>query len=220
MKMFSLVDGNARPAPLLEHDTFDAQDHLLLIKGGPDVLLPRCSVVFHADGTTRPLDDAAKKDLLDVQSALASQGRRVVLVARRLVPAVDYATGTLDDADLARRALDLATDLAVCGLLAIVDPPKPDTAHTVSRARGAGIRFCMCAARVTGLKHPVDVIRRTGSRAIFRRRRRPSRERWASSPPTGSTPSKTSTASSIWHPSRPTPRCRRSTSAARPMTDR
>jgi len=80
-----------------------------------------------ADGT-RPLDDAVRAELLKANSALASEGLRVLAVASGTVRAPDES------------ALER---LMFLGLLGFMDPPAPGVKATIARLRAAGLRTVM-----------------------------------------------------------------------------
>ncbi|KAI0246247.1 sodium-potassium ATPase [Lactifluus subvellereus] len=143
------------PAPLASWDSFAPGDLLLCVKGAPDVLLTRCTHVI-ASGNDRPLNltYAARQRIVAVQEQWAAQGRRVLVLARRVVARdllpmeVDpYAEGFDELID------SLNSELIIVGLVGLIDPLKPDIPDTVRICRGAGIRFFV----VTG-DHPATAV--------------------------------------------------------------
>lgn len=58
--------------------------------------------------------------------------------------------------------MTLNNDLVIVGLLALVDPPRPDTAETVRLSRRAGIRFAMVTGESPPLACPITNIRFQG----------------------------------------------------------
>ncbi|BEJ12332.1 hypothetical protein CspHIS471_0207920 [Cutaneotrichosporon sp. HIS471] len=110
----------------------------LLIKGAPDILIDRCTSYLSATGSVLPLDAPARAVLIGTQEQWSRQGQRVILLASREVP-----TSLCDSSDLEHDAIEAAANLTVIGLVGIVDPPRPDTAHTVSEVRRCGARFFM-----------------------------------------------------------------------------
>jgi sodium/potassium-transporting ATPase subunit alpha len=118
---------------ILTHQTAE-----LLIKGAPDILVDRCTSYLSATGSVVPLDAVARARLIETQEKWARQGQRVILLASRDVPASLCASR-----DLENDALEAAANLTVTGLVGIVDPPRHDTAHTVSEVRRCGARFFM-----------------------------------------------------------------------------
>ncbi|SJX65096.1 K, P-type ATPase (mediates high-affinity potassium or sodium uptake) [Sporisorium reilianum f. sp. reilianum] len=115
------------------------EDKMLLVKGGPDVLLKRSSSALDASGQVVALTEQVKDVIVAMQSRWSSRGQRVILLARRIVRAEQLDTTlAIEDA-----ALALNMDLTVVGLVGIVDPPRPEIPAVVATCRGAGIRFFM-----------------------------------------------------------------------------
>jgi magnesium-transporting ATPase (P-type) len=100
------------------------------VKGAPDRVLDRCATQVGPDGAPEPLDRAFWDAQFD---ALGGQGLRVLAAARR--PAADGTT----DLDVA----DVADGLELCGLVGIVDPPRPEAIEAIAECRDAGIRVKM-----------------------------------------------------------------------------
>ncbi|MBE1878324.1 HAD-IC family P-type ATPase [Myceligenerans sp. TRM 65318] len=100
------------------------------LKGAPDRVLDRCATQVAADGGSAPLDRAAWEEQID---SLGARGLRVLAAARAL-PAAD--TSTLE-------AEDLDGGLELCGLVGIVDPPRPEAVEAIRQCRDAGITVKM-----------------------------------------------------------------------------
>ncbi|KIM77897.1 hypothetical protein PILCRDRAFT_11576 [Piloderma croceum F 1598] len=138
------TDSDRSPMPICPSDNFHVSDYLLAVKGAPDVLSRRCSQYMDSDGTTRSLNDAILAGISATQEEYASRGQRVLLIAKKIIRAEELDKNSLSDANaLEERLIALNVDLVIVGLIALVDPPKPDTAHTVSVCRRAGIRIGM-----------------------------------------------------------------------------
>jgi Ca2+-transporting ATPase len=101
-------------------------------KGAPDVLLARCKELVTQQGTVT-LNKEILKELLEVNSKLASQGQRVLALAMRKWPEVP-ANPTSETAE---------ADLTFVGFFAIQDPPRPEAKEAVAVSRSAGIRTVM-----------------------------------------------------------------------------
>ncbi|KAL8280473.1 hypothetical protein RQP46_007121 [Phenoliferia psychrophenolica] len=131
------------PQPISDADRFVAEeDKLLLVKGAPDILMARCSFYVTLDGTTALLDDAARAAITATQTTFASQGQRVLLLAKKIIRVIDLSEQALHDKP-EDAIMALNTDLTIVGLCALVDPPREDTKETVRICRRAGIRFMM-----------------------------------------------------------------------------
>ena len=104
-------------------------------KGAPESVLPRCTAQWTPEGR-KPLDNAT---VLGAASQLAAQGLRVLALARR-----DHArlpdTNALDEVE---------NQLELLGLIALIDPPRPEAQAAVRDCISAGITPVM----ITG-DHP------------------------------------------------------------------
>ncbi|KAF7300959.1 Calcium ATPase [Mycena indigotica] len=114
--------------------------HMLAVKGAPDVLIRRCNAYVNSDGLTFPLDDNAIAKISTIQESFAAQGQRVLMLAKK---SLAYETLQESNSDLENLLMAANVDLTIVGLVALVDPPRPDTAETVRVCRRAGIRFAM-----------------------------------------------------------------------------
>jgi calcium-translocating P-type ATPase len=101
------------------------------VKGAPEEVLARSTAIGGPDGH-RPLTDADRKQVLEVLERYATQGMRVLAVARRRLP---------DGAKPFERREDAECDLCLLGLVALFDPPRPEVADAVARCHAAGIRI-------------------------------------------------------------------------------
>jgi magnesium-transporting ATPase (P-type) len=101
---------------------------VLMLKGAPESLLPRCHRMLAADGSERELDAAAVRDAAD---ELAHRGLRVLALAY---------------ADDAGREIDedrLEQGIVLAGLAGMEDPLRPESVRSVASAHEAGIRVVM-----------------------------------------------------------------------------
>lgn len=116
---------------------------LLTIKGAPDVLIDRCSKYTSIEGATKELDATTRATIEEIKNIWSSQGKRVILLARKIVPKenifVDPSSSRFED-EVMRLA---RTDLTLVGIVGIVDPPRDEIPYVVSTLRGAGIRIFM-----------------------------------------------------------------------------
>ncbi|MHC3000415.1 cation-translocating P-type ATPase [Microbacterium sp. HJ5] len=103
-----------------------------LVKGGPDVVLDRCSTVLTADGPA-PID-AHRQDVLDANRSLSEQGLRVLAFAvRRFVAGAPVPADPMAE----------VKDLTFVGLVGIIDPLRPSSQEAVRIAQAAGIEVRM-----------------------------------------------------------------------------
>ncbi|MFZ3125211.1 MAG: HAD-IC family P-type ATPase, partial [Acidovorax sp.] len=104
-------------------------------KGAPESVLPRCTAQWTPDGSA-PLDSAS---VLASADALAAQGLRVLALARRNHPRLPD-TNAIDAVE---------SQLELLGLIALIDPPRPEAMAAVRDCITAGITPVM----ITG-DHP------------------------------------------------------------------
>ena len=110
------------------------------VRGAPEALVER-STHMSVQGTRAPLDAARKAEILAQAASWAERSMRVIALARResltmpIGPCVPHASWE--------------EQLTLLGLVAIVDPPRPEVGPAIAEARRAGIRTVM----ITG-DHP------------------------------------------------------------------
>ncbi len=105
------------------------------IKGAPDVLLARASRYVDTDGSASPMTPDAMDKVVAENDRLASEGLRVLAVARR-----DFEPASFDPrGDL----LALMQDLDLLALVGIVDPPRKEARDAIALCKKAGIRVRM-----------------------------------------------------------------------------
>lgn len=115
----------------------------LFAKGAPDVLLERCTAELVGDDVV-PLSDERRGRIEADIERLSAEGYRTLGVARRRALEQDPATF----------AEDAEHDLVHLGVVAIIDPPRPEAVKAIAEAHRAGIRTVM----ITG-DHPVTAAR-------------------------------------------------------------
>lgn len=104
---------------------------ILLTKGGPDVVLNRCSHAATADGDKTPID-MRRVAIEEANARLGSEGLRVLAFAARLIPVHQ------EDAALTN-PMEFVQDLRFEALIGIIDPLRPSAKVAVAVAAGAGI---------------------------------------------------------------------------------
>jgi len=101
-------------------------------KGAPEELLPLCTRVAGDDGQERSLTQQDRGAFDQLVSQWAQEGLRLLAVAER-----DIGQGDL--ADLTREQAE--HELTLLGVVAMLDPPRPEVADAVARCHSAGIRL-------------------------------------------------------------------------------
>ena len=102
-------------------------------KGAADEVLASCTTQFTSDGDV-PLTDACRDSIRAVESGMASEGLRVLAVARKTSTSVE----------------DAEREMTLLGLVGMMDPPRAEARAAVQVCAAAGIRPVM----ITG-DHPL-----------------------------------------------------------------
>jgi calcium-translocating P-type ATPase len=100
-------------------------------KGAPEMLLPGCERVATEEGA-RPLGERERARIESTVSDYAARGLRVLAVARREIDGPDALPETREHAE---------GGLVLLGLVAMLDPPRPEVARAVASCHQAGIRI-------------------------------------------------------------------------------
>ncbi|KAF4554176.1 E1-E2 ATPase-like protein 6 [Elsinoe fawcettii] len=128
---------------VIQSDSNPEQGLLLTMKGAPDVLLPRCSQYYASDGSVQEMGDETKKMVGNIKDKWSAQGKRVILLAKK--PLDNVLFNPLEqpreyEEDMQSRA---QSGIILVGLVAIVDPPRPEIPEVIRTLRGAGVRVFM-----------------------------------------------------------------------------
>lgn len=105
------------------------KEHVMITKGGVDVLLSRITHISSVNGITA-ITENALANIASVNEQFSSQGLRVLAFGYKLIK--DSAI-TIDD----------EKDLIFVGLVAMMDPPRPETIEAVAACKEAGIKTVM-----------------------------------------------------------------------------
>ena len=101
-------------------------------KGAPDEVLKRCTS-YMENGTSLPMTDQKRSEILAANKAMADQALRVLAAAKR-----DWVEKPSDNAPEF-----LETDLCFVGLTGMIDPVRPEVKAAIEECRNAGIRAVM-----------------------------------------------------------------------------
>ncbi|KAF1841808.1 calcium ATPase [Cucurbitaria berberidis CBS 394.84] len=109
----------------------------LMIKGAPDILLPRCELALNSKGDAVPLTDAQRLRIDNIKDCWSRQGKRVILLARKPT-VIPFSSNHEKEVLVAARH-----SLTFVGIVGIVDPPRDEIPEVVRILRGASIRIFM-----------------------------------------------------------------------------
>lgn len=114
-----------------------------MIKGAPDILIGRCAKYTTMEGDSKDLDNATRTKIEEIKDAWSSQGRRVILLARKTI-CKEQIRAMPNSSQLEDEVLYHAREgLTLVGIVGIVDPPRDEIPSVVKILRGAGIRIFM-----------------------------------------------------------------------------
>jgi magnesium-transporting ATPase (P-type) len=107
-------------------------DEMAFTKGAPREVLQLCTHI-EIDNEVVPLDNALRAEILAANDQYAHNALRVLAVARR-----ELAAGTESYS-----AENIERNLVFLGLMAMMDPPRPEVEAAIKTCRQAGIRIIM-----------------------------------------------------------------------------
>ena len=105
---------------------------ILCLKGAPREVLSLCSAMRRGEEKS-PLTEELRAEVIEVNDSFAQKGLRVIAVAVRDLPD-ERRIDTPEEAE---------QDLTFLGLIAMMDPPRPEVADAVARCKNASIRIIM-----------------------------------------------------------------------------
>jgi magnesium-transporting ATPase (P-type) len=108
------------------------------VKGAPTEILALCTGI-RMNGQECPLDDGLRAQVMAANDNFAHEGLRVLAVAMRSLPEKPGAAGRLTE--YSSEAIE--HDLIFLGLVAMMDPPRPEVKAAVEKCHRAGIRIMM-----------------------------------------------------------------------------
>lgn len=114
---------------------------IAFVKGAPREVLALCSTIL-VHGKVCPLDEAIRQEILSAIDDYAQNALRVLALARREIhrePRMPGEPGSGRQYSPER----IENDLTFLGLMAMMDPPRPEVEKAVSTLRQAGIRIVM-----------------------------------------------------------------------------
>jgi Na+-exporting ATPase len=140
-------DANVKMMSVLfvKNTTQDKYYPMVFTKGAVEHVLDACStVIWSGEALPVSLTDGHRDSILQNMEALAQRGLRVLALANK-----QYAIETISFEALDINREDVEKDLCFLGLIALYDPPRPETAGAIELCHCAGISVHM----VTG-DHP------------------------------------------------------------------
>ncbi|NLJ73928.1 MAG: calcium-translocating P-type ATPase, SERCA-type [Firmicutes bacterium] len=100
------------------------------VKGAPDIILQRCSHVMIGEEIV-PLTRSRQEEILAVMDTMGSQALRILAMAWRSIGSTAQKDSALEE------------NLIFCGLVGMIDPPRPQVSEAIRAAGLGGIRTIM-----------------------------------------------------------------------------
>ncbi|KAJ5834341.1 hypothetical protein N7447_000367 [Penicillium robsamsonii] len=116
----------------------EGKEQKLLVKGAPESILDRCSYVIQgANGSRVPVTKDHLKLLSEEVVEYGNRGLRVMAIA-----SVDGVSGNplLKNATTTEDYAKLEQNMTLIGLVAMLDPPRPEVSDAIKKCHAAGIR--------------------------------------------------------------------------------
>ncbi|MDP2965106.1 MAG: cation-transporting P-type ATPase [Pelolinea sp.] len=109
-----------------------SKNRVAFIKGAPNEVLDLCESVL-SGGTEINLSQKTRDEVMRVNDQFARDGLRVLAIAQRKLPESigEYTPDSVEE------------DMVFLGLIAMMDPPRPEVAEAVAKCNTAGIRIIM-----------------------------------------------------------------------------
>jgi len=108
------------------------KEKIAFVKGAPKEVLDLAVKIF-LNGQELPLDAKTKQEIIAANDNFAAQALRVIALAYRRLPETftDYTVAAVEK------------ELTFLGLMAMMDPPRPEVERAVKSCQAAGIRVIM-----------------------------------------------------------------------------
>jgi P-type Ca2+ transporter type 2C len=144
------LEAEARRTPRIRELPFDSRRkrmstihasdsaQVVYVKGAPKEVLALCNQV-RRDRQDQPLDAALRARIMAANDEYARNGLRVLAFACRELPEPSRS----DSAAVEYISEAIERDLVFLGLMAMMDPPRPEVADAVEKCHTAGIRVIM-----------------------------------------------------------------------------
>lgn len=133
----------------------NGRGNFIITKGAPDILLPLCSR-YEKNGRLDSMSDSMRNKIRSENTAMAGKALRVIAVAYKDL-----------GAEYDKKGEKLERDLVFLGLIAMMDPPRPEAREAVAECKRAGIKPVMItgdhAATATAIAYDLGILSGDGS---------------------------------------------------------
>jgi magnesium-transporting ATPase (P-type) len=116
----------------------DQKGQMVYVKGAPKEVLALCTRVSQ-NGQVLSMDNSLATRIMAANDDFARKGLRVLAIANRNLPESSVSRSVPPE----YTAESIERDLIFLGLIAMMDPPRPEVAQAVQKCHSAGIRIFM-----------------------------------------------------------------------------
>ncbi len=121
-----------------------ASSVVVMLKGAPDRLLPKCGHVLNEDGTDSEMTYEMREKITEMQNDWCSLGQRVLLLCRKYLNEEQTAAVIARGQGEIEKYINVeSNDFCLVGIVGIIDPPREGISDVIETCRGAGIRVLM-----------------------------------------------------------------------------
>ncbi len=116
---------------------FEEKNYCVCTKGAPEIILSRCRFIEIEYEKYVEIDDEIRSKILAKLEQYANKGYRVLGIAYKIMDKSEFSP---DNDDLDEKA---ERDLIFLGLVAMMDPPRPEVYDAIEKTKNAGINVIM-----------------------------------------------------------------------------
>lgn len=142
------------------HDTGDADNYDVFVKGAPDRMVKLCSTQAKG-GVVTDVEPVNSNYWIEKIAILSSHGLRVLALCRATVPKSTIVKGENLGPEFVNGRPE-GQWLTIVGLCAIMDPPRPECVQAIKEAKGAGVRVAMITGdhkdTATAIGHMLGIV--------------------------------------------------------------
>lgn len=140
-ELLSIPFNSKRKRMTTVYKTSDSTQHIMYVKGAPDIMLPFCTKMISKGGHVVEVDESSRRRLNEqVLLHNAEIGYRSLLMAYKTVDAQGFSANNYQDE---ARYEELESDLTIIAIVGIEDPLRDGVQQAVKTCQRAGITVRM-----------------------------------------------------------------------------
>jgi len=116
---------------------------LVCVKGAPNFIIDACTSWASASGSTDPLTEKVRSEIMGTIDHLSSQALRVLAIAVLPLAELPFSMDKADELSADEKMTHLCKNMTFVGLVASLDPPRAGVQEAVRAAHDGNIRVVM-----------------------------------------------------------------------------